>query len=180
VRLLEVGVVLGALLSRRPLHRLPPGVDADDLAAGYERSDMRPAVVLGGAAALLVILLLVLILITSFEAAVTGVPFTIGQPRDLIQGLQAAPAPTPPAPRLEAQSGETLDPYRAAAEQKLDHYHWVNRQAGIAGIPVEQAMDLLAQQGLPARPTPTGTTTPARGNTAPSNASSGRVPEAYP
>jgi hypothetical protein len=175
-----VGVIIGALLSRRPLRRLPRGVDADDLAVGYERSDMRPAVVLGGAAALLITLLLVLILITSMEAAMTGVPFTIGQPQDLIQGLQAAPAPTPPAPRLEAQSGEVLDPYRAAAQQKLDHYHWVNRQAGIAAIPVEQAINQLAQQGLPARPAPTGTATPVTGDTLPSNASSGRVPEAYP
>src|SRR5436190_18581271 len=49
VWLLGTLVAIGALLSRRPVSRLPAGVDAEDLEAGYERSDMRPGVVLLGA-----------------------------------------------------------------------------------------------------------------------------------
>jgi hypothetical protein len=177
--LLEVLVVLGALLHRGPTHRPPPGVDPDDLAAGYERGDMNPAVVLATAAGLLLTLAIVLVGITTFEAALTGTPFTISRPADLINGLQAAPAPTPPEPRLEAQSGQTLDPYRAAEEQKLNSYGWVDRQAGVARMPIDRAMDLIAQRGLPARPTATATPRDS-GSSSPSSASSGRVDEAYP
>jgi hypothetical protein len=177
--LLEVLVVLGALLQRGPVRRPPPGVDPEDLAAGYERGDMNPAVVVAAAAGLLLTLAIVLVGITTFEAVLTGTPVTIGRPTDLVNGLQAAPAPTPPEPRLEAQSGQTLDPYRAAEEQKLNSYGWVDRQAGVARMPIDRAMDLVAQRGLPARVA--GTPTPRdSGSSSPSVASSGRMDEAYP
>ena len=179
VRLLEILVVLGALLRRRRTHSSPPGVDPEDLAAGYERSDMNPAVILAGAAVFLLALAIVLVAITAFEAALTGVPFTINRPVDLINGLRAAPAPTPPAPRLEAQSGQSLEPYRAAEERKLNSYGWVDRQAGIVRMPIDRAMDLVAQRGLAARPTPTAAPRDS-GASSPSSASSGRVDEAYP
>jgi hypothetical protein len=178
LRFLELAVVLGALVSRRPVDKLPAGVDAEDLAEGYEHGDMRPAAVVGGALGLLVIMGIVLVAITSLEAAETGIPPSISRPQDLIDGLHAAIAPTPGAPRLEAQSGQELGPYRAAQEQKLGSYRWVDRNAGVVGIPIDRAMDLVAQQGLPARTTP-----PAAldtGGSSPSDASSGRVEEAYP
>jgi hypothetical protein len=125
------------------------------------------------------VLLVVLIAISLFESAVTGLAPSISRPADLTAGLQAAAAPTPPAPRLEAESGQTLDPYRAAQQQQLSSYSWVDRQAGVARMPIARAMDLVAERGLPARPTPA---TPAQDTTdrSPSVASSGRVEEPYP
>jgi hypothetical protein len=179
LRLLEVLVVLGALLQRGPIRRPPPGVDPEDLAAGYERSDMNPVVVVAAAAGLLLTLAVVLVAITSFEAALTGTPPSVSRPADLINGLQAAPAPTPPEPRLEAQSGQTLDPYRAGQEQKLSSYGWVDRQTGVARMPIDRAMDLVAQRGLSARAASTPTARDSA-SSSPSVASSGRVDEAYP
>jgi len=103
----------------------------------------------------------------------------VSRPQDLIQGLQSTQAPTPPAPRLEAQSGEEFGPYHAAQEQKLNGYRWVDRQAGVVAIPIDRAMDVLAQQGLPVRPAP-ATAPRDPGDRSPSSASSGRVGEAYP
>lgn len=144
-------------------------------AQGYEHSDIRPRVVLGGAAALLVVVATVVVAITTFEASVTGIQPRIGAPDELIQGLQGGPAPTPPAPRLEAQAGQTLAPYLEAERQKLSTYRWVDRQTGVVSIPIERAMDLVVEQGLPVRPAPAGL-----GDRAPSVSSSGRVDEAYP
>lgn len=36
----------------------------------------------------------------------------------------------------------------------LNSYGWVDQNAGIVHIPIEQAMDMLVRQGLPARPAP--------------------------
>jgi hypothetical protein len=177
VRLLEVLVILGAMLQRR--RPLPRGVDAEDLTAGYERSDMNPGVVLGGAAMLLLVLALGLVGVTLLEQTLTGTPPSLSRPRDLTQGLQAAPAPTPPAPQLEAQSGQTLDAYRAAEEQKLSSYAWVERSSGSVRIPIDRAIELTAQRGLPVRATPSATPRDD-GARSPSVASSGRVEEPYP
>jgi hypothetical protein len=179
VRLLQVVVVLGALLRREKARSLPAGVDAEDLRAGYERSDMNPLAVGVAAVTLLIILGAVLLGVTLFEQAVVGIPFTVSRPADLISGLQATPAPTPPAPLLEAQSGQTLDPYRLIEERKLNSYGWVDRSAGVIRMPIERAMDVTAQRGLPARAAPNATPQDT-GAASPSVASSGRVEESYP
>jgi hypothetical protein len=179
VRLLEIAVVIGAIFTRRPLSRLPRGVDAEDLAAGYEHTDMNPAVVVSAAVGLLVVLGVVLFGVTLFEQLLVGIPFTISRPEDLTSGLQAASAPTPPVPALEARSGQTLDPYRADQQQKLSTYGWVDRSGGVIRIPIDRAMDLTAQRGLPARAT-SETMPRDTGTTSPSVASSGRVEEPYP
>jgi hypothetical protein len=179
VRLLELAVVIGALVQRRPAASLPQGVDAEDLAAGYEHGDMNPAVVGAAAVGLLLTLALVLVGVTLFEQAIVGIPFTVSRPADLVGGLQAAPAPTPPAPVLEAESGQTLSPYRSIEERKLNSYGWVDRSTGVIRIPIDRAMDLTAQRGLPSRPA-AATTPQDNGATSPSVASSGRVRESYP
>jgi len=179
VRILEVAVVIGALLHRTPVRRLPEGVDAEDLAAGYEHTDMNPSIVAGAAVGLLIVLGLVVLVVTLFEQTMVGIPLTISRPADLVDGLHAAPAPTPPAPALEAEPGQTLDPYRASEAQKLSSYGWVDRSAGVIRIPIDRAMDLTAQRSLPARPAP-AVGPQDTGATSPSGASSGRVEEAYP
>lgn len=63
----------------------------------------------------------------------------------------ADPQPLPPLPRLQVSSGQDLKELRAAADKVLDSYHWVDKEAGIVGIPVNQAIEILAKKGLPAR-----------------------------
>ena len=144
-------------------------------AARYERSDMRARVVVAAVIGLLLALLLALVFVTVLQSLVTGVPASISRPADLIGGLQASPAPTPAAPRLEAESGQAFAAYRAASEQKLNSYRWVDRNSGVVAIPIERAMDLVAERGLPTRGSVTGA-----GTTSPTSASSGRVEAPYP
>ena len=58
----------------------------------------------------------------------------------------------PPSPRLQDAPILDLKQMRDAEDQILGSYGWVDRQGGIVRIPIDRAIDLLAQRGLPARP----------------------------
>jgi hypothetical protein len=59
----------------------------------------------------------------------------------------------PPEPRLQGAPGHQLSPQeefrqmRAEAEAALKSYDWVDEKAGIAKIPIDQAMKLLVERG---------------------------------
>lgn len=57
-----------------------------------------------------------------------------------------------PEPRLEDNERTEIDGFRYAEEQKLNSYGWVNQDAGVAHIPIDRAMQLIAQRGLPTTP----------------------------
>jgi hypothetical protein len=44
-----------------------------------------------------------------------------------------------------------LNDVRKREEDTLSTYGWVDQSAGTVHIPIDRAMDLLAQQGLPVR-----------------------------
>lgn len=50
----------------------------------------------------------------------------------------------PPAPRLQPQPQLELAELRAAEEAVLEHYGWVDAEAGTIHIPIERAMELTA------------------------------------
>jgi hypothetical protein len=59
----------------------------------------------------------------------------------------------PPGPRLQeyGQSRQDLKNLRAAEDEVLNGYGWVDRNKNIVRIPVADAMKLTLQRGLPAR-----------------------------
>jgi hypothetical protein len=56
-----------------------------------------------------------------------------------------------PAPQLETNERDQLDQVRIDEENTLSTYGWVDQQAGTVRIPIDRAMDLIAQRGLPVR-----------------------------
>lgn len=56
-----------------------------------------------------------------------------------------------PEPRLQVEPAKELDHYFAAENQKLNSYGWVDKPAGVVRIPIQRAMDQIAQRGLPTR-----------------------------
>jgi len=58
----------------------------------------------------------------------------------------------PPAPQLEETPILDLARERAAEDQLLNSYGWVDRQSGTVRIPIDRAIDLLAERGLRSRP----------------------------
>ena len=56
-----------------------------------------------------------------------------------------------PAPQLETDEPTQLNKIRLQEEQTLSTYDYIDQQAGTVRIPINRAMDLLAQRGLPVR-----------------------------
>lgn len=55
----------------------------------------------------------------------------------------------PPEPRLQASPSSDLRALRAGEEGQLNNYNWVDRQKGIVSIPIDRAIELTAQRGIP-------------------------------
>ena len=61
----------------------------------------------------------------------------------------------PPEPRLQGVPGHDVDPQQdhrdkvRADNEANEKYGWVDQNAGIAQIPVKEAMKIIAQKGLP-------------------------------
>jgi hypothetical protein len=64
--------------------------------------------------------------------------------------------PLPPRPRLQSSPSADLRDMRAEEDAILHSYGWVDEQAGVVRIPIERAMELLAERGLPVRPAQEG------------------------
>lgn len=56
-----------------------------------------------------------------------------------------------PAPQLEINERTELNDVRLREENILSTYGWVDQNAGTVHIPIDRAMDLLIQRGLPVR-----------------------------
>jgi hypothetical protein len=58
-----------------------------------------------------------------------------------------------PTPRVQTDDGnQDLAELHRREDLLLDNYSWVNRQQGKVRIPIERAMELIAQRGLPVAP----------------------------
>jgi hypothetical protein len=64
---------------------------------------------------------------------------------------QSQPQEVMPEPRLIVVSGEGLAELRAQEDAELNTYGWIDRRSNIVRIPIQRAMELIAQRGLPAR-----------------------------
>jgi hypothetical protein len=56
-----------------------------------------------------------------------------------------------PSPQLEIDERTELNKDRLREEQTLNTYGWIDQSAGVVRIPIDRAMDLIAQRGLPTR-----------------------------
>ena len=57
----------------------------------------------------------------------------------------------PPEPRLQIHPQQDLRDLRAREDEILHGYGWVDKNTGVARIPIEEAMKIVVQRGLPAR-----------------------------
>lgn len=56
-----------------------------------------------------------------------------------------------PSPQLEIDERTQLDQIRLKEEETLATYGWIDQKSGAVRIPIERAMELIAQRGLPTR-----------------------------
>ncbi len=57
-----------------------------------------------------------------------------------------------PEPTLETDERGQMNGFRLQEEQKLHSYGWVDQNAGVVRIPIDRAMELIAERGLPTTP----------------------------
>lgn len=70
-----------------------------------------------------------------------------------LQNKMAEITQTFPAPRLQVDDGnEDVADLHAREDILLDHYTWANQAKGQVRIPIERAMEIIAQRGLPVAP----------------------------
>ena len=127
---------------------------------GYERSDIGVSGVLYFLLGLAVAGLLVYFMVVgvySFldkrsetqQAPVN--PLVMNAPADTRHIASDYPTGAFPDPRLENDERGQLNDIRLKEEQTLSSYGWVDEKAGTVRIPIDRAMDLVAQRGLPVR-----------------------------
>ena len=58
----------------------------------------------------------------------------------------------PPEPRLQANPKQDLRDLRESERELLKSYGWVDKNGGVVRIPIDEAMKLVLQHGLPSRP----------------------------
>ena len=125
-------------------------------ASGHETSDVSVAGVLGVSAVFVASLALLLVFSSWLQVRLTGYGVTLRPPRAEVaspaEQPSALPSPGPSTPPLTGTPSSELAALRQAEAQRLSSYGWVDHEAGIARIPIDQALDLLARRGLPSRP----------------------------
>jgi hypothetical protein len=73
------------------------------------------------------------------DALVQKYPLAVGQHKE------------PPAPNLQKQPFKDVYELRLGEAAKLGSYGWVDKDGGIARIPIDRAMDVMLERGFPAR-----------------------------
>jgi hypothetical protein len=146
----------------------------------YERQDMTPKSVLYfllilGVATIFSVFLLrgVFVLLDRFTKASQPAvnPLVTKVPEDTRHVPRGYPQTAFPEPRLEDDERNQLDGILTEEQDRLYTYGWIDEKAGTLHIPIDRAMDLLVQRGLPLRPqnesassTENGMTEDARAN----------------
>ena len=146
---------------------------------GYERSDIGVAGVLYFLLGLLVAGLFTFFLADAIysyldkrsEAEQAPVnPLVTNAPEDTRLIPKDYPQTEFPNPRLETDERGQLNSLRLQEEETLASYGYIDKDAGTIRIPIDRAMDLIAQRGLPVRaPSATGEAPAAQPKPAPEN-----------
>lgn len=120
-----------------------------DRGNGHERRDVdvvRVAIIGAGLAAMIAVSMVMMIWAFDFFVARES----RSQPPP--STLTARPASQLPAePRLQQNPLADLRVMRAEEDGLLGSYAWVDRDRGVVRLPIDRAMSLLVERGLPAR-----------------------------
>jgi hypothetical protein len=132
----------------------------DHLDAEYEREDLSPGAIFSFLAGLAIAGVLIYFIVNGMYKFLdaywrthqpTQNPLVVSNAPDS-RDISLADIQQFPQPRLETNERIELNGFRLAEEQKLHSYGWVDKDAGVVHIPIETAMQMLVQHGLPTTP----------------------------
>jgi hypothetical protein len=113
---------------------------------GYEHSDANPRSLFKWALALFIVLVVVFVTM-KWLFFFYGKVQSLGRPASPFENARVLP----PQPRLQTEPRADLHAYCAQQLAALNSYGWEDQNTGVVHIPVDRAMELTLQQGLPAR-----------------------------
>ena len=115
--------------------------------AGHETKDANiKSLVLSGIGLFIItgiVLVIIVVLIDFFEAQKIK---NENSPHPL-----AVRAEGPPEPRLQVTPDKDWQIFRAREDSILNSYGWIQKEVGVLRLPVERAMELILETGLPSR-----------------------------
>ena len=115
--------------------------------SGHEVSDINPKrVAMVGLALATVIAVSLLVTYGLFYYFYRGET----RKRPVPSPLSYSREPTP-EPRLSVEPGEDLKTLRSEEDALLKSYGWIDRDKGVVHIPIDRAIEILAERGLPVR-----------------------------
>ena len=116
----------------------------------YERSDITPRPIVIAVAAAVIFVAMVFVAMWVLTGAYANYVAKHSAPANPLAAQFALKQP--PLPRLQTLPVKDLQALHASENQALHSYAWIDRAAGSVRIPIERAIELTAQRGLPARP----------------------------
>jgi hypothetical protein len=137
------------------LNKNQPALEHND----FEREDLSPAGVMYFMAGLVIVVVVIYVIVTGMYS------FLDRYEREHQAALSPMVTPKPdtrvitpedplsfPQPRLETDERTQINDFLQKEDQRLLTYDWVNKDSGTVRIPIDRAMDLIVQRGLPVRP----------------------------
>jgi hypothetical protein len=128
---------------------------------GYEHQDLQASSIFYFLLTIVLVTVLCLFVLRGFyayldhheKAAQPAVnPLVTNVPTDTRHIAPGYPQSVFPDPKLEEDERGQLNGVLFNEEKTLYSYGWVDEKAGTVRIPIERAMDLIVQRGLPVRP----------------------------
>jgi len=142
-----------------------------DVSAGYERSDVKPSGIIVFLTALTIFVVVTAVLCYGIGKVLFAHMATEDGPKSRwattvdvrplgnmannpeLQNKMAAMTQQFPTPRLQTDDGnQEIADLHAKEDLLLNNYSWANQSQGKIRIPIERAMELIAQSGLPVAP----------------------------
>ncbi len=129
---------------------------ADKNSEGYEKRDADALSVTLVAALVVMMAFLVALISAGLFHYYNARPLAADeQPASVTGGVLAGEPPRAfPEPRLQVAPEQDLKALRARDDAELHTYAWIDRNTGAVRIPIERAMELLLEKGLPVRGQP--------------------------
>jgi hypothetical protein len=125
---------------------------ADRAETHHEESDVNFGGVLGFGGALIAVCAVVFVVALGLFRYLEVRQATTGPAEFPMAATEGARLP--PEPRLQTNPRQDLRDMRDQEEQTLHSYGWVDRNAGVVRIPIDEAIKLTLERGLPARQAP--------------------------
>lgn len=129
----------------------PQPIPEESLELGHEVRDVNIRLIVWLSAGLLILVVVVFVVIgllynfLSFQSVSQSPP-----PPPMLQEAQGLP----PGVLLQRDPAQDMQRMHVEQDTLLNNYGWVDKQAGVVHIPIERAIELTLERGLPTRPLP--------------------------